>query len=255
MLGEILSVQPNELKFTFELRKQVSTSLRLVNVTSEYVAFKVKTTSPKKYCVRPNTGLVPPQSSAEVVVTMQAQKEMPADMQCKDKFLVQSVLVAGGASKDSTQDFFNKEHGREVHEVKLRVVYVAPAQPPSPVAESAEEGTGAGTPSAFPSAAKATPASAPGASKEVIELKAKLTEAKSALAKATEDRNNVVRELQRVKADSSKPGHAAAAASQQQGWSFLSLLITALLFFILGFMGSRGMLSPAASPAGGSGEL
>ena len=28
---------------------------------------QVKTTNPKKYCVRPNTGLVPPQSSIEIV--------------------------------------------------------------------------------------------------------------------------------------------------------------------------------------------
>ena len=34
---------------------------------------------------------------------------------------------------------FNKEHG-DIHEAKLKVIYVAPAQPPSPVAESAEEG-------------------------------------------------------------------------------------------------------------------
>lgn len=35
---------------------------------------------------------------------------------------------------------FNKEAGKDIHEAKLRVLYVAPPQPPSPVAESAEEG-------------------------------------------------------------------------------------------------------------------
>ena len=34
---------------------------------------------------------------------------------------------------------FNKEHG-DIHEAKLKVIYSAPAQPPSPVAESSEEG-------------------------------------------------------------------------------------------------------------------
>jgi hypothetical protein len=38
-------------------------------------------------------------------VTMQAQKEMPPDMQCKDKFLVQSIVVNSGlAAKDITQE-------------------------------------------------------------------------------------------------------------------------------------------------------
>lgn len=38
-------------------------------------------------------------------VTMQAQKEAPIDMQCKDKFLVQSVIAsAGAAAKDVTAE-------------------------------------------------------------------------------------------------------------------------------------------------------
>lgn len=37
------------------------------------------------------------------LVTMQAQREAPADMQCKDKFLVQSVVVTEGTTtKDVT---------------------------------------------------------------------------------------------------------------------------------------------------------
>ena len=36
---------------------------------------------------------------------------------------------------------FNKEAGHEVEECKLRVVYVAPPGPPSPVREESEEGS------------------------------------------------------------------------------------------------------------------
>lgn len=36
---------------------------------------------------------------------MQAQKEAPPDMQCKDKFLLQSVVASAGASaKDVTPE-------------------------------------------------------------------------------------------------------------------------------------------------------
>lgn len=39
------------------------------------------------------------------VVTMQAQKEAPAEMQCKDKFLLQSVVATPGATpKDITAE-------------------------------------------------------------------------------------------------------------------------------------------------------
>lgn len=35
---------------------------------------------------------------------------------------------------------FSKDSGREITETKLRVVYVSPPAPPSPINESAEEG-------------------------------------------------------------------------------------------------------------------
>ncbi|XP_022757018.1 vesicle-associated protein 1-2-like isoform X2 [Durio zibethinus] len=140
--GELLSIEPQELQFPFELRKQISCSLNLSNKTDNYVAFKVKTTNPKKFSVRPNTGVVLPRSTCNVIVTMQAQKEAPLDMQCKDKFLLQSVVASPGATlKDITPEMFNKESGHHVEECKLRVVYVAPPRPPSPVREGSEEGS------------------------------------------------------------------------------------------------------------------
>lgn len=61
----------------FELRKNIPVTLTLQNPSDERVAFKVKTTSPKKYCVRPSSGIVEPKSSKEVQVIMQAQREYP----------------------------------------------------------------------------------------------------------------------------------------------------------------------------------
>lgn len=102
-----------------------------------------------------------------LLVTMQSQKEVPPDMQCKDKFLLQSVSAPDGATaKDITPEMvtwcyffgssfsmldlsflvftflvqFNKEDGEVVEEFKLRVVYI-PANPPSPVPEESEEGS------------------------------------------------------------------------------------------------------------------
>ncbi|URD88313.1 Phosphoribosyl transferase domain [Musa troglodytarum] len=106
----------------------------------ELPELKVKTTSPKKYSVRPNMGVVPPKSTISITVTMQAHKEAPPDLQCKDKFLVQSVVADDGATtKDITAEMFNKAPGKDVEEFKLRVVYI-PANPPSPVPEESEEG-------------------------------------------------------------------------------------------------------------------
>ncbi|XP_058104505.1 vesicle-associated protein 1-1-like isoform X2 [Magnolia sinica] len=138
--GELLGIEPQELKFPFELNKQISCPLQLSNKTDNYVAFKVKTTNPKKYCVRPNAGIVMPQSTCDVTVVMQGQREAPPDMRCKDKFLLQSVVANPGMiAKDITPEMFNKESGNLVEECKLRVVYVAPLQLPSPVMEGSDE--------------------------------------------------------------------------------------------------------------------
>ena len=63
------------------------------------------------------------------LVTLQAQKEYPPDMQCKDKFLLQSTVV-NNDSDELSPDTFNKDSGRTVEECKLRVVYISPHSSP-----------------------------------------------------------------------------------------------------------------------------
>lgn len=73
--------------------------LRLYNAGTDHTAFKVKTTAPKKYCVRPNAAIIPPGKSVEVQVIPQngkgAEGVTQNDLQgkCKDKFMIQSTTV------------------------------------------------------------------------------------------------------------------------------------------------------------------
>lgn len=122
-----------ELPFAFELRKQIPSELVLKNTTKEKQAFKVKTTAPKKYCVKPNTGIIEPGASLTVTVMMQAHREVPADFEaCKDKFLVQAT--PSGGSTDMAELF---ARGNEnIKETKLRVAYVK-SKKPSTVLEEA----------------------------------------------------------------------------------------------------------------------
>ncbi|KAM3290474.1 vesicle-associated protein 2-2 isoform X1 [Capsicum chacoense] len=132
MYSELVEIAPRELKFIFEPKKQSSCTIRLINKSQNHVAFKVKTTSPKKYCVRPNTGIIKPRESCDFTVTMQAQKAPPPDMACKDKFLVQCTVVAEEtAEEDITSAVFSKDDGKYVQENKMRVILVSP--PGSPV--------------------------------------------------------------------------------------------------------------------------
>ncbi|KAL3814955.1 hypothetical protein ACJIZ3_016223 [Penstemon smallii] len=190
--GDLLQIEPLELQFPFELKKQIQCSMKLSNKSDNYVAFKVKTTNPKKYCVRPNTGVVLPHSSCDVIVTMQAQKEAPSDMQCRDKFLLQCVVVNPGViAKDITAEMFNKESGNQVEECKLRVVYVAPQQPPSPVREGSEEGS---SPKASVSD-NGTQSSEFNMSKAYVEQQQESTpEVKALISKLTEEKRSAIQQ-------------------------------------------------------------
>ncbi|XP_062231244.1 vesicle-associated protein 2-2-like isoform X2 [Phragmites australis] len=126
----LVEIHPRELRFLFEVKKQSSCSVHLANRSDQYVAFKIKTTSPKRYCVRPNVGVILPRASQHFVVTMQAQKNAPPDLQIKDKFLVQTTVVPfGTADEDIVPAFFSKETDQYIEENKLRVVLVSTSQP------------------------------------------------------------------------------------------------------------------------------
>ncbi|XP_038687295.1 vesicle-associated protein 2-1-like [Tripterygium wilfordii] len=126
--NQFISVHPYELKFIFELEKPSYCDLKVANKTERHVAFKVKTTSPKKYFVRPNTGVIQPWDSCIIRVTLQAQQEYPPNMQCKDKFMIQSTVVPPHSDVDELPpDTFNKDSGKTIEECKLRVVCINPA--------------------------------------------------------------------------------------------------------------------------------
>ncbi|KAG5533694.1 hypothetical protein RHGRI_027768 [Rhododendron griersonianum] len=110
--------------------------LRLGKLNFKSIAVKTFTNQSKKYSVRSNNGVVLPCSTCNVNATMQAQGEAPPDMQCKDRFLVQSVVARPGA----TPKDFNKEAGNHVEDCQLRFVYVSPPKPSSPVPEESRKG-------------------------------------------------------------------------------------------------------------------
>lgn len=228
--GDFLNLHPSELKFPFELKKQSSSSLQLTNKTDQYIAFKVKTTNPKKYCVRPNTGIVLPRSVCNVTVTMQAQKEAPPDMQCKDKFLLQAVIAPNGATnKDITANMFNKEENKVVEEFKLRVVYI-PANPPSPVPEESEEGSSprgedGSQNSSWPENATRSVEHKEKLSSESVSMVSKLTDEKTAALKQSQKLQQEL-ELMRKEAVKSRSG----------GYSILFLVLVGIISFVVGYL-------------------
>ncbi|GLB38395.1 putative VAMP-associated protein [Lyophyllum shimeji] len=124
-----VSLSPgSSLGFKRPLTQLVKRSLTITNHNSQPVAFKVKTTAPKLYCVRPNSGRVEPGESVDVSVMLQAlREEPPLNAKCKDKFLIQSTLITAEKETMSLQEIWtatDKGEEGQVHQQKLRVVYL-----------------------------------------------------------------------------------------------------------------------------------
>jgi len=93
---QILLIEPeNELVFRGPFKDVVTTILQLKNPSDKKVCFKVKTTAPKRYCVRPNCGLIDPQDSVNVAVMLQPFDYKDPNENKRHKFLVQSVVPTG----------------------------------------------------------------------------------------------------------------------------------------------------------------
>ncbi|KAL1722787.1 PapD-like protein [Schizophyllum commune] len=124
-----VSLQPSSaLGFPRPLTQQRTRSLAVTNHNNAPVAFKVKTTAPKLYCVRPNSGRVEPGETVEVAVMLQALKdEPPLNAKCKDKFLIQSTIITPEKETLPLQEIWNTDGDEtRVHQQKLRVTYLPP---------------------------------------------------------------------------------------------------------------------------------
>ncbi|KAI9798328.1 MAG: phosphatidylinositol-binding protein scs2 [Piccolia ochrophora] len=119
---------PPELAFRRPFTTEVSQVLRLRNAERDPVAFKVKTTAPKQYCVRPNSGRIEAGGEVEVQVLLQAMKEdPPPDAKCRDKFLVQAVAITADREFSKVADIWqhvDQTAKGSVQEKKIRVLFL-----------------------------------------------------------------------------------------------------------------------------------
>ena len=89
----------NELVFNGKRDKELSCTLSLSNTSQNAAAFKIKTTAPHRYKVRPNLALVQPKSVTKVQVLL-----VPSQSNSSvsgDKFLVQIYSFTASMSVPS----------------------------------------------------------------------------------------------------------------------------------------------------------
>ncbi|CAF9931961.1 MAG: phosphatidylinositol-binding protein scs2 [Heterodermia speciosa] len=130
-----IQLDPPELGFRRPFTREVTQLLRLGNPSNDPMAFKVKTTAPKQYCVRPNSGRIEPGGEVEVQVLLQAMREdPPLDARCRDKFLVQSVAITPDKESSNIATIWQnveQTSKAEIQERKIRVVFLPASGAPT----------------------------------------------------------------------------------------------------------------------------
>lgn len=129
MPNQVLTIEPqNELKFKVDFsglfEQGYTTYMRLINPSSETVLFKIKTTAPKKYCVRPNSGMLEPNSKVEIAITPQPVYVDPNEKH-KHKFMVQSVIAPEGKNNNIDQ-VWKEISPDQLMDYKLKCVFETP---------------------------------------------------------------------------------------------------------------------------------
>ena len=115
----LLIEPPNEISFTGDFTVRVcKTKLSLSNPTDMKIAYKVKTTAPRRYCVRPNSGQIGAGETAEVSIMLQPSQNNE-DLQ-KHKFMVQSIeLITQDQLDSAVDDLFRSTPSSGVMSKKL----------------------------------------------------------------------------------------------------------------------------------------
>ncbi|XP_043266931.1 vesicle-associated membrane protein-associated protein B [Venturia canescens] len=124
---QVLVIEPqNELRFRGPFTGAPVTSfINLTNPSINRVYFKIKTTAPKRYCVRPNSGVLKPKQSTQIAVCLQPYEFDPAEKN-KHKFMVQTVIAPEGDDSDNFNNVWKDTNPSEMMEHKLKCIFENP---------------------------------------------------------------------------------------------------------------------------------
>jgi len=112
---------PVELKFKGPFTDVVTAELKMSNPSKKRIGFKVKTTAPKQYCVRPNNGLIEPGATISVAVMLQPFNYDPNEKN-RHKFLVQALIVPDGVTENHEM-LWKDTPADQLMESKLKCVF------------------------------------------------------------------------------------------------------------------------------------
>ncbi|XP_055955727.1 vesicle-associated membrane protein/synaptobrevin-binding protein isoform X5 [Patella vulgata] len=142
---QVLQLEPStELRFRGPFTDVISADLKLTNPSDKRVCFKVKTTAPKRYCVRPNSGVLEPKAHITVAVMLQPFEYDATEKSNKHKFMVQTLFAPDGPINQ--EQLWKEVLPENLMDSKLKCVFEMPesdhieAKVTKPVETTKEEG-------------------------------------------------------------------------------------------------------------------
>ncbi|KAK9463904.1 PapD-like protein [Lipomyces oligophaga] len=134
-----MEIYPAVLEFSGPFSQPITRHLQLHNKSAEPLAYKVKTTAPKLYSVKPNASRVNPGERIDVKIVLQLMYEPQPGYECKDKFLIESIPIPPEMESVSVLELWKTSASEKSTSVRVKVHYdtVQPvstdAEPASPI--------------------------------------------------------------------------------------------------------------------------
>jgi len=121
---QVLKIDPPvELTFTGPFHQAVSSTMTLTNPSERKVCFKIKTTAPKRYCVKPNSGVIDPREEIKIAVSLQPFDFDPQDKN-RHKFMVQSMYAPPG--EINQESLWKEADSSQLMDSKLKCLFLLP---------------------------------------------------------------------------------------------------------------------------------
>ncbi|XP_024143022.1 motile sperm domain-containing protein 2 [Oryzias melastigma] len=134
--GPLMDVSPAEELSFGSGETERKCLIILTNVTKNLVAFKVRTTAPEKYRVKPSSSSCEPGASVDIVVSLHGGSQ--ASLQ--DRFLVMAAEMDGAGSQELAQ-FWKEVPKSKIMEHRLRCHALSSSKPaPNALKESVVDG-------------------------------------------------------------------------------------------------------------------
>ncbi|KAG2391801.1 hypothetical protein C9374_013286 [Naegleria lovaniensis] len=123
--GDLFVISPGHLYFPPPTKRLITCLITLYNRTDKYTAYKLKTTCPNRYIVKPKKGIAPPNGTVHVEITMQ---KPVTENEKGDKFRVESLALQYYKTEmeDKVDELFKEADTKRIVKQKISCLFESP---------------------------------------------------------------------------------------------------------------------------------